>query len=75
MNPSRYIVIYKDSPKALNIYFGPFVSVALCESVLAELPEPLSGGSKTYKQLSRFSSWEMHVAHKMILDIRQSIAA
>ena len=67
---SRYLVIYKDSKHARNLYFGPFVSLTLAEVFMMELPDPLEGGSKSYRSFQPFDRNETRIACQMILDKR-----
>lgn len=78
---NRYIVIYKDSPKVRSMHYGPFVSPALAESFMNELPEPLEGGMKMLRVLAPYTYFEHTIARDVILrkrthgDLLDSVAA
>lgn len=64
---SRYIVIYKDSATARNLYFGSFVSQSYAEHFMDTLPDPLEGGTKTFKSLQPYTHNEDTLARDVIL--------
>lgn len=67
---SQWVVIYKDSTDARNLYFGPFVSDTLASTFMGSLPNPMAGGSKTYKQMSPFEYDEIRLACEYIMRAR-----
>lgn len=49
MRNPQYLVIYKDSAKAKQRFFGPFVQPSIADNFASRLPSPLEGGHKIIK--------------------------
>lgn len=67
----RYIGVYKDGPSSRIRYFGPFVSQAITEEFLNDLPEPLPGGAKSWKPLQPYMHHETGEATRSIMEERE----
>lgn len=63
---TRYIVGYRDSPKARALYFGPFVSETVAEFFIAALPDPLEGGWTRIVPLQPFMVHEARTVAQLI---------
>lgn len=72
LNASRHLIIYKDSPDARNLYFGPFVSDRLAYDFMDALPTPRQGGNKVVKLLSPYTSDDAHLAVVAIMSQRSN---
>jgi hypothetical protein len=66
----RYVVIYKDHKDARILYFGVFTSVTAAEGFMGALPQPLEGGSKTFKSLQPYMFDDATAAAKAIIGSR-----
>lgn len=71
MNPSRFIVGYKDDEDAKVRYFGPFVSESVADFFTAALPEPLEGGWVRTVALQPFGPQEGRTVNQLILRERK----
>lgn len=67
---AQYLVVYKDSTRAPNKYFGPFVSPEVAQDFMEGLPTPLMGGGKTFKHMSPYTYDECGIARDVILRVR-----
>ncbi len=67
----RFIVVYKDHATARNNYYGPFVSDAIADDFMRQLPEPLKGGAKVVKPLHTFTHYECDMAALEIIERRK----
>lgn len=63
---SRYIVGYRDGPKAKPLYFGTFVSENVADFFIAALPEPLEGGWVRVVPLQPFMAHEARTVAQLI---------
>lgn len=63
---TRYIVGYRDSPKARTLYFGPFVSESVAEFFIAALPDTLPDGWTRVVALQPFMAHEARTVAQLI---------
>lgn len=63
---TRFIVGYRDGPKAKPLYFGPFVSETVADFFIAALPEPLEGGMVKVVPLQPFMAHEARTVAQLI---------
>ena len=75
MKPTQYLVYYKDSPKAVGRYFGPFASIEIANRFLDELPTPLEGGSKGYRLTQPFTSSDTSIIRDLLSQEREKALA
>lgn len=66
MKQPSYIVKYRDSEKADELYFGTFVSPSIADFFRASLPMPLKGGTVRTITLQPYQSHEGHTVSQMI---------
>lgn len=69
-NHPQYIVIYRDSTRARNRYYGPFISETMAERFVDCLPEPQQGGQKLYRLIRPFTFEECSLATMEIEQVR-----
>ena len=67
---STYIAMYRDSPTARKMYFGPFVSVSIAADFVEGLPDPLPGGFKKFSQTQPFGLSDLRSLSALILNSR-----
>ena len=63
---NRYIVGYRDSPKARTLYFGPYASENVADFFIAALPDPLPGGWVRSVPLQPFMAHEARTVAQLI---------
>lgn len=63
---TRFIVGYRDNPKARPLYFGTFVSETMADKFIEALPTPLEGGWVRPVQLQPFSAHEVRTVAEII---------
>lgn len=71
LTTTRHIVIYRDTLKDRNRYFGPFVSDTMAYDFCDALPTPLEGGYKYVKNLSPYNHEEARLAADVIIRRRR----
>lgn len=71
MRPLRYIIAYRDRPKAATRYFGPFVDLSIASRFEDALPDPLPGGIKVTRPVQPFSTEDDQDARNAILQERE----
>lgn len=74
MKSPSYIVRYRDSEDAEELYFGNFVSPSIADFFRASLPLPLKGGLCKLITLQPFQSHEGHTVSQIILRNRVETA-
>lgn len=67
-----YLVVYRDGPKAQNLYFGPFVNERIASEFMDELPAPLPGGIKTTRLTQPYSHTEAEQVYDNIVKLRHN---
>jgi len=63
---TRFIVGYRDSPKAKTLYFGPYASQSIADFFIAALPAPLEGGMVRAVPLQPFMAHEARTVAQLI---------
>lgn len=73
MKSTSYLVRYRDSKDADELYFGTFVSPSVADFFRASLPVPQDGGQVRTLTLQPFQSHEGHLVSQMIVRERQTV--
>lgn len=73
MKQSTYLLVYKDGPKAHEMYFGPFTDRNHVQRFADDLPTPLPGGFKKYTVTQPFTHNEADMVTSVIQANREKL--